>query len=118
MGHQAAAESRYAMGRTIHGWTGAAIVIGNEFNDELKVYGQIGLALHSLEKPVEVYACATQEGWENKVRVAIISMGGSHFLLTGAWHHPENHSGCIDAISAMMDKEHLSWEIMPCAFRL
>jgi len=118
MGALEAAEARYALGRTIHQWKGPAIILGNEFNDELATYGQIGLALSALEDARHTQACASDPGWVDIARRALAESGGDHFLLTGAWHHPDDRSGCIDAISGILDDEDKTWEIMPCAFRI
>ncbi|WP_298843046.1 hypothetical protein [uncultured Salinicola sp.] len=118
MGDIEAAEARYALGRTIHQWKGPAVVFDNEFNDELATYGQIGLAISGLEDVRRSHACASDPMWIDIARQAIGATDGDHFLLTGAWHHPDDRSGCIDAISCMLDEDRKTWEIMPCAFRI
>ena len=118
LGSTEAAEARYALGRTIHNWQGPAVVLNNEFKGELSFYAQIGLALSSLRDPIEVDACASDPRWTEIARSTLTGSAGEHFVLTGAWHHPADRSGCIDAVSGILDEEGLDWEIAPCAFRL
>lgn len=103
---------------TIEGWRGPSVVIDNDLTPELQDYESLDNALRSLDEPMRVNACATESGWVRKAFTAIESTGLRRYMVTGAWHHPEDHSGCIDAITSMMEEEGIQWEITPCAFRI
>lgn len=118
MGLEAAALARYDLGRTIHQWNGDSIIISNEFHAETDTYAQIGLALQGLRDPILIDACASREGWDEEAFQTIRSMPADRFIITGAWHHPDQRSGCVDAIAAKMEEAGMDWEIATCALRL
>ena len=118
LGHIEGAEARHALCKTIHGWLGPCIVIDNDLSSELSVYAQIGLAIDSLPEPARIHACSSKKEWLDQAYESLPEGSDKLFLLTGAWHHPEEGSGCIDAIACRMEKEGRQWKILPCALRL
>jgi len=118
LGPDAAASDRARLIGTIERWRGPSVVIDNDLTPELQVYEPLCVALRSLDDPIRVDACATEADWVRKAFTTIEDTGLRRFVMTGAWHHPDDHSGCIDAITSMMDQRDMQWEIAPCAFRI
>lgn len=118
LGPDKAARDRAGLVATIEEWRGPSVIIDNDLDAELTAYESLDIALRSLNEPIRVNACATESGWIPDAFAAIEKTGLRHFIVTGAWHHPGDHSGCIDAITSMMDQRDMQWEIASCAFRI
>lgn len=119
LGLEEGAQARHALARTLHDWKGPVVIVDGELSTDLEHYPQIGIAIDNLldqaNESIRIYACATQDGWAENATRAVMDLGYAGAALTGAWHHPEDRSGCIDAMAEQLSAAGLKVEVLPCA---
>ena len=123
LGLACGAQSRERLPQTLFRWDEKIIVIDGELSHELSSYPTIGIPLLNAESAgrlSRVYACAGNPGWVADAVEFIKgkTMPNGQIKITGAWHDPERHSGCVNAVAQGLKNEGLAADILPCAIQV
>ena len=102
---------RLMLGECVRLWRGPMLIVDGELSDEIMEHAGLLAAIESGmaqntalgHKVRRIVACDfTHEGsstsWTDDVRAALLGFDVGRVVVTGAWYHPDDDAGCVNAV--------------------
>lgn len=103
-GRRLARAMRERLSQTLHGWRGAVTVIDSDLSGELAGEPDLAGAIDACLGRSHADGSAARrlsvagERWIEAGRALIQEAGPGRVVLTGAWYHPDDDGGCVNAM--------------------
>jgi hypothetical protein len=123
-GRRAATAARQAIADLLLSWDGDLVVVDSDLSDEIDgspplaaaIDGALAANAERGWRTVRLRACDAGDerdggNWVAEVRDHVLGLSVRRVVITGAWYHPDDDGGCVNAVYDALDARGLSLDV-------